>query len=66
MLVSAWQKKIEIKDIEAYMDEITADWSELKRKNFLLTMKKVMGNMSVAHRMVADASQEMITLLDEI
>ena len=29
-------------------------------------MKKVMGNMSVAHRMVADTSQEMITLLDEI
>ena len=48
------------------MEEITADWSELKRKNFMLTMKKVMGNMSVAHQMVAEASQEMITLLDEI
>ena len=60
------KKKYEIKDIAAYMEEITADWSELKRKNFSLAMKKVMGNMSVAHRMVSEASQEMITLLDEI
>ena len=60
------KRKYEIKDIAKYMEEISADWTELKRKNFLLTMKKVMGNMSVAHRMVSEASQEMITLLDDI
>ena len=60
------KRKYEIKDIAAYMEEITADWMELKRKNFSLTMKKVMGNMAVAHRMVAEASGEMIALLDEI
>ena len=60
------KKKYEIKDIMAYIEEITTDWSELKRKNFLLAMKKVMANMTVAHRMVAEASQEIITLLDEI
>ena len=60
------KRKYEIEDIAAYMEEITADWSELKCKNFMLTMKKVMGNMAVAHRMVAEASGEMITLLDEI
>ena len=60
------KKKYEVKDIAAYMEEITADWSELKCKNSLLTMKKVMGNMSVAHRMVAEASQKMINLLDKI
>ena len=60
------KRKYEIKDIAAYMEEITADWLDLKRKNFMLTMKRVMGNMSAAHRMVAEASQEMITLLDEV
>ena len=29
-------------------------------------MKKVMGNMTVAHRMVADVAQEMVGLLDEV
>ena len=60
------KRKYEIKDIAAYMEEITADWSDLKRKDFKLIMKRVMGNMSAAHRMVAEASQEMITLLDEV
>ena len=60
------KKKYKIKDIAKYMKEISADWTEMKRKSFLQTMKKVMGNMSVAHRMVAEASQEMVTLLDEI
>ena len=60
------KKKFEITDIAKYMEEISADWSELKRKNFKLTMKKVMGNMAVAHRMVADASKEMVSLLDEM
>ena len=60
------KRRYEIKDIAAYMEEITADWSDLKRKDFKLTMKRVMGNMSAAHRMVAEASQEMITLLDEV
>ena len=60
------KRKYEIKDIAAYMEEITADWSDLKRKDFKLTMKRVMGNMSAAHRMVAEASQEMITLLDKV
>ena len=60
------KRKYEIKDMAKYMDEISADWTELKRKSFKVTMKKGMGNMSVAHRMVSEASQEMITLLDEI
>ena len=60
------KKKYAIKDTMAYVEEISNDWSEMKRKNFILAMKKVMGNMTVAHRMVAEASQEMINLLDEI
>ena len=60
------KRKYEIKDIATYMEKITADWSDLKLKEFKLTMKRVMGNMSAAHRMVSDASQEMITLLDEV
>ena len=60
------KKKFQIKDIMEYVEEVSRDWTELKRKNFLLSMKKVMGNMTVAHRMVAEASQEMINLLDEV
>ena len=60
------KKKFALKDVMAYVEEVSSDWTELKRKNFILTMKKVMGNMTIAHRMVADASQEMINLLDEI
>ena len=50
----------------AYVEEVSSDWLEVKRKNFILAMKKVMGNMTVAHRMVAEASQEMLNLLDEV
>ena len=60
------KKKYSIKDIMEYTEEVSSNWSDLKRKNFNLAMKKIMGNMTVAHRMVADASQEMINLLDEI
>ena len=60
------KKKFSISDVMSYVEEVSSDWNEIKRKNFLLTMKKVMGNMAVAHRMVADASQEMLNLLDEI
>ena len=60
------KKKFGIKDVMEYVEEVTSDWTEIKRKNFIATMKKVMGNMTVAHRMVAEASQEMISLLDEI
>ena len=60
------KNKYSIKDIMEYTEEVSRNWSELKRKNFNLAMKKIMGNMTIAHRMVADASQEMINLLDEI
>ena len=60
------KKKFGIKDIMEYVEEVSSDWSAIKKKSFILTMKKVMGNMTVAHRMVAEASQEMINLLDEI
>ena len=60
------KKKFGIKDIMEYVEEVSSGWSELKKKSFILAMKKVMGNMTVAHRMVAEASQEMINLLDEI
>ena len=60
------KKKYSIGDVMSYAEEVSSDWNEVKRKNFLLTMKKVMGNMTVAHRMVADASQELINLLDEV
>ena len=60
------KKKFSIKDIMEYTEEVSNDWPELKRKSFIMSMKKIMGNMTVAHRMVADASQEMINLLDEI
>ena len=60
------KKKFAIKDVMEYVEEVSSDWSAIKKKSFILTMKKVMGNMTVAHRMVAEASQEMINLLDEI
>ena len=60
------KKQFSISDVMSYVEEVSSDWNEVKRKNFLLTMKKVMGNMTIAHRMVADASQEMVNLLDEI
>ena len=60
------KNKYSIKDIMEYTEKVSSNWSELKRKNFNLAMKKIMGNMTIAHRMVADASQEMINLLDEI
>ena len=60
------KKKFGLSDVMAYAEEVSEDWSEIKRKNFILTIKKVMGNMTVAHRMVAEASQEMLNLLDEI
>ena len=60
------KKKFGIKDVMEYAEEVSSDWTALKRKNFIASMKKVMGNMTVAHRMVADASQEMVSLLDEI
>ena len=60
------KRKFGIKDVMAYVEEVSSDWMELKRKSFIATMKKVMGNMAIAHRMVAEASQEMISLLDEV
>ena len=60
------KKKYSIGDVMSYVEEVSSDWNKLKRKNFLITMKKVMGNMAIAHKMVADASQELINLLDEV
>ena len=60
------KKKFEIKDVMEYAKEVSNDWTDLKRKNFIASMKKIMGNMTVAHRMVADAAQEMVSLLDEV
>ena len=60
------KKKFGIKDVMEYAEEVSSDWTDLKRKNFIATMKKVIGNMTVAHRMVADAAQEMVSLLDEV
>ena len=60
------RKQFGISDVISYVEEVSSDWSEVKRKNFLHTMKKVMGNMTAAHRMVAEASNEMLNLLDEI
>ena len=60
------KKKFSIKDIMEYTEEVSNSWPDLKKKSFIMAMKKIMGNMTVAHRMVADASQELINLLDEI
>ena len=60
------KKKYEIHDIAQYVEKICEDWTPLKQKNLKEVMKRVMGNMSVAHRMVSEACQELIGLLDEV
>ena len=60
------KKKYEIRDIAQYVEKICKDWTPLKQKNLKEVMKRVMGNMSVAHQMVSEACQELISLLDEV
>ena len=60
------KRKYEIKAIAKHVEDISKDWMPLKRKNLAEAMRKIMGNMSVAHRMVLEACQELIGLLDEV
>ena len=49
------KKKYEIADLAKYMEEVSKDWSEVKQAHIKESIKKVMGNISITHRMVSEA-----------